>query len=105
MRHAWDSYVTYAWGHDELDPIAKRGKDGFGGLGATVTTSASLPSGAIAVKLGVSFLQNANCVHVCLADCRLFGHAVDYGYEGRIQKGSRLGGRDAGLPKVRVCTS
>ena len=36
MRHAWDSYVTYAWGHDELDPIAKRGKDGFGGLGATV---------------------------------------------------------------------
>ena len=36
MKHAWDSYVTYAWGHDELDPIAKTGKDGFGGLGATV---------------------------------------------------------------------
>jgi len=36
MKHAWDSYVTYAWGHDELDPIAKAGKDGFGGLGATV---------------------------------------------------------------------
>ena len=36
MKHAWDSYVTYAWGHDELDPIARTGKDGFGGLGATV---------------------------------------------------------------------
>lgn len=36
MRHAWSSYVTYAWGHDELDPIGKRGKDGFGGVGATV---------------------------------------------------------------------
>ena len=37
MQHAWGSYVQYAWGHDELDPIMKVGKDGFGGVGATVT--------------------------------------------------------------------
>ena len=37
MKHAWGSYVKYAWGHDELDPVAKRGKDGFGGVGATAS--------------------------------------------------------------------
>ena len=26
MRHAWDGYVKYAWGHDELDPVGKTGK-------------------------------------------------------------------------------
>lgn len=36
MRHAWGSYVQYAWGHDELDPVGKLGKDDFGGVGATI---------------------------------------------------------------------
>ena len=38
MKHAWGSYVKYAWGRDELDPIVMVGKDGFGGVGATVRT-------------------------------------------------------------------
>ncbi|KAK9817686.1 hypothetical protein WJX72_000621 [[Myrmecia] bisecta] len=36
MKHAWDAYVTYAWGFDELMPLTRRGKNSFGGLGATV---------------------------------------------------------------------
>jgi len=36
MRHAWGSYATHAFGYDELQPQAKRGKNGFGGMGATV---------------------------------------------------------------------
>eukprot|EP00887_Chlorella_sp_A99_P003907 scaffold11.g3907.t1 len=39
MRHAWGSYVAHAWGHDELCPLTKRGKNSFGGLGATVLDS------------------------------------------------------------------
>ncbi|GAB4814643.1 hypothetical protein N2152v2_001689 [Parachlorella kessleri] len=39
MRHAWGGYVQYAWGHDELAPVSKKGKDGFGGLGATIIDS------------------------------------------------------------------
>lgn len=37
MRHAWGGYVQYAWGHDELAPLSRSGKDTFGGLGATIT--------------------------------------------------------------------
>jgi mannosyl-oligosaccharide alpha-1,2-mannosidase len=36
MRHAWSSYASHALGYDELQPAAKRGKNGFGGMGATV---------------------------------------------------------------------
>eukprot|EP00873_Tetraselmis_striata_P026257 jgi/Tetstr1/446521/TSEL_034047.t2 len=36
MQHAWDSYVKYAWGMDELQPLSKKGKSSFGGLGATI---------------------------------------------------------------------
>lgn len=25
MKHAWDSYRQYGWGHNELKPIAKKG--------------------------------------------------------------------------------
>eukprot|EP00208_Stichococcus_sp_RCC1054_P002855 CAMPEP_0206140740 /NCGR_PEP_ID=MMETSP1473-20131121/10503_1 /ASSEMBLY_ACC=CAM_ASM_001109 /TAXON_ID=1461547 /ORGANISM="Stichococcus sp, Strain RCC1054" /LENGTH=567 /DNA_ID=CAMNT_0053535003 /DNA_START=347 /DNA_END=2050 /DNA_ORIENTATION=+ len=39
MKHAWGSYVEYAWGHDELNPQAMEGKDGFGGVGATIVDS------------------------------------------------------------------
>lgn len=39
MQHAWGSYVTYAFGHDELMPRSLRGKDPFGGLGATILDS------------------------------------------------------------------
>jgi len=28
--HAWDDYVKYAWGHDELMPLSKRPKDWYG---------------------------------------------------------------------------
>jgi mannosyl-oligosaccharide alpha-1,2-mannosidase len=37
--HAWRGYRRYAWGRDELEPVAKRGKDTFGGIGATVIDS------------------------------------------------------------------
>lgn len=39
MKHAWGAYVKAAWGHDELDPVTSTGKDGFGGLGATIVDS------------------------------------------------------------------
>merc|ERR1712025_1381832 len=43
MRHAWDNYVTYAWGQNELRPVSKRGHSGsvFGSspMGATVVDS------------------------------------------------------------------
>ena len=39
MQHAWSNYVTYAFGHDELMPRSLRGKDPFGGLGATILDS------------------------------------------------------------------
>lgn len=39
MKHAWDSYAKYAFGMDELQPLSRRGKNMFGGLGATVIDS------------------------------------------------------------------
>lgn len=40
MKHAWDNYVRYAWGKNELRPISKRGHTGsiFGTMpiGATI---------------------------------------------------------------------
>lgn len=40
MKHAWDNYVRYAWGKNELKPISKRGHSAsiFGNmpLGATI---------------------------------------------------------------------
>lgn len=40
MKHAWDNYVRYAWGKNELRPISKRGHSGsiFGAMpmGATI---------------------------------------------------------------------
>ncbi|CAG9863645.1 unnamed protein product [Phyllotreta striolata] len=40
MKHAWDNYVRYAWGKNELRPVSKRGHSGsiFGSmpLGATI---------------------------------------------------------------------
>jgi mannosidase alpha-like ER degradation enhancer 2 len=30
LRHAWDGYVRYAWGHDELRPLSKTGRDWYG---------------------------------------------------------------------------
>ena len=48
MRHAWAGYETYAWGMDELKPIAKEGKlgvmggfSGFNGMGATLVDAMS----------------------------------------------------------------
>ena len=39
MRHAWSGYEQHAWGHDELCPVSKKGKNSFGGLGATIVDS------------------------------------------------------------------
>ena len=43
-KHAWDGYVKYAWGQNELKPISKRGHTAsvFGkntALGATLVDS------------------------------------------------------------------
>lgn len=34
MKHAWDNYVKYAWGKNELKPISKRSHSGgiFGNM-------------------------------------------------------------------------
>ncbi|MQM03728.1 hypothetical protein Taro_036506 [Colocasia esculenta] len=37
--HAWNSYVKYAWGQDELQPQTRNGVNSFGGLGATLVDS------------------------------------------------------------------
>jgi len=43
MRHAWDNYVTYAWGKNELRPVSKRGHSasifGSSSMGATIVDS------------------------------------------------------------------
>ena len=39
MQHAWGNYEKYAWGKDELMPRSQRGKNSFGGLGATILDS------------------------------------------------------------------
>lgn len=39
MKHAWDGYERHAFGSDELQPISRRGKNLFGGLGATIIDS------------------------------------------------------------------
>ncbi|KAK5599434.1 hypothetical protein CRENBAI_021340 [Crenichthys baileyi] len=40
MKHAWDSYRQYGWGHNELKPLAKKGHStnifGNSQLGATI---------------------------------------------------------------------
>ena len=42
-KHAWDSYVAYAWGHNELKPLSKTYHDtdilGRVPLGATIVDS------------------------------------------------------------------
>ena len=42
-KHAWDGYVQYAWGQNELKPISRRGHSAivFGktSLGATIVDS------------------------------------------------------------------
>jgi len=43
MKHAWDNYVAYAWGKNELRPISKRGHSasifGSSSMGATIVDS------------------------------------------------------------------
>ena len=39
MVDAYESYEKYAFGDDELRPLAKRGKNAFGALGATIIDS------------------------------------------------------------------
>ena len=43
MKHAWDGYVRYAWGENELKPISRRGFSapifGSGRFGATIVDS------------------------------------------------------------------
>lgn len=38
-KHAWDNYVRYAWGKNELRPISKRGHTGsiFGSMPIAAT--------------------------------------------------------------------
>ena len=38
MKHAWDGYTKYAWGHDELKPLSRTGHDTMR-LGATLIGS------------------------------------------------------------------
>ncbi|KAJ2466454.1 hypothetical protein GGI02_004367 [Coemansia sp. RSA 2322] len=36
MRHAWSGYHTYAFGHDELQPVSNKPNDKWGGWGVTL---------------------------------------------------------------------
>ena len=40
MKHAWDNYVAYSWGKNELQPISHKGHSssifGSGTFGATI---------------------------------------------------------------------
>ena len=39
MVHAYHGYEQFAWGFDELQPLSKKGKNLFGGTGATIVDS------------------------------------------------------------------
>lgn len=39
FAHAWNGYKRYAWGRDELQPLSKKGRDSFGGIGMTILDS------------------------------------------------------------------
>lgn len=39
MQFAWNSYVKYAFGNDELQPVSARGSNGWGGQGITLVDS------------------------------------------------------------------
>ena len=39
MQDAFAKYEQFAMGMDELQPVTRRGKNNFGGLGATVIDS------------------------------------------------------------------
>lgn len=42
VKHAWDAYASLAWGHDELCPLSRVGKDTFApNLGTTIIDSLS----------------------------------------------------------------
>ena len=45
MQHAWNGYVSYAWGTNELRPISKGGHSasifGAGSMGATIVDAMS----------------------------------------------------------------
>lgn len=41
FMHAWRGYRKYAWGKDELQPLSKKGRDSFGGMGMTILDSLS----------------------------------------------------------------
>ena len=41
-EHSWSGYVQHAWGMDELMPLSGRGKNSFGGLGATLVDTLDL---------------------------------------------------------------
>lgn len=41
FRNSWNAYHQYAWGHDELLPLSKRGGDSRNGWGATIVDSLS----------------------------------------------------------------
>ena len=41
MKHAWDGYVTHAWGADDLKPVSKAASNWLGGNGATILDALS----------------------------------------------------------------
>ncbi|CAE8618387.1 unnamed protein product [Polarella glacialis] len=41
FRWAWKGYKTNAWGFDELQPVSRKGRDSFGGVGLTILDSMS----------------------------------------------------------------
>lgn len=42
MKHAWEGYRKFAWGHDELRPVDKNGCTGLGKVSIALTMIDSL---------------------------------------------------------------
>jgi len=64
MKHAWDNYVRYAWGKNELEPISKRSHGGgvFGShnLGATIVDGLDT---LYIMNLTEEYQQGRNWIH------------------------------------------
>lgn len=74
MRHAWDGYKKFAWGHDELRPIDKNGCTSLGPVSIALTMIDSLDT-LMLMGMQEEFIEardyifeNVNFDQVCTED-------------------------------------
>lgn len=61
MKHAWDGYKLYAWGHDELMPLAKRGTTSLGSVSLALTMIDSLDT-LMLMNMQEEFIEARNYI-------------------------------------------